>query len=167
MSLPLTPASIPRGVVPFPARRNRGTAKSVQLNVDDDTFRRLRIRTGKFPASFFPADHSVLRVDVSKSAYYSLIARAVSQLPNNTRAARLALYDRAEVALTAAVLDPEISDEQAAVERFAFERAIRKIEHDALRKEAFKDSPEKHVRAFPSFLSIFQLFKRRGGSRMT
>jgi hypothetical protein len=88
--------------------------KSVQLNVNDDTFRRLRIRTGRLPVSFAAGDEDKLRCEVSKSPYYSLLARAVSQLPKNTRTARLALYDRAEVALTAALLHPEISDEQTA-----------------------------------------------------
>jgi hypothetical protein len=111
-------------------------ANSVQLNVDDDTFRRLRIRTGSFPVSFAPGDEDRLRCEVSKSPYYSLLARAVFQLPKNTRAARLALYDRAEVALNTVLLHPEISDEQATVERLALGRAIRKIEDDALARAA-------------------------------
>ena len=111
-------------------------AKSVQLNVDDDTFRRLRMRTGSLPVSFAAGDEDKLRCEVSKSSYYALLARAISQLPRNTRTARLALYDRAEVALTAALLHPEISDEQATFERLALVRAIRKIEHDALARAA-------------------------------
>jgi hypothetical protein len=67
-----------------------------------------------------------LNVDDDKSPYYSLLARAVSQLPKNTRTARLALYDRAEVALNAVVLHPEISDEQATFERLVLdERSAR------------------------------------------
>jgi len=46
------------------------------------------------------------------------------------------LYDRAEVALNSVHLDPEISDEQATFERLALERAIRKIENDALARAA-------------------------------
>src|SRR5919206_4090337 len=97
------------------APRNRDAAKSA-LNIDDHTIRRLRIRTGCFPNSFSARDECGIWSDGrSKSAYYSLIARAVSKLPNDTRDARLALYDRAEIALTAELLQhPEISDEQIA-----------------------------------------------------
>ena len=156
MSLPAIPPSAP-GKVAFRARGNRDTAKLVQLNIDDDTIRRLRIRTGRFPTSFSAADESALRTEVSKSPYYSVIARAVCELPNNTRAARLALYERAEMAATAALLDPKISDEQATVERLAFERAIRKIEGDALKKEMPKELQEKHPRPFSSLLSFFRI----------
>ena len=90
----------------------------------------------------------------SRSAYYSVIACAVSRLPNNTRDARLALYDRAEIALTVELLkEPEISDEQAAVERLAFERAIIKIEGDARKKEMPRQAT--HRRPFTASLSFF------------
>jgi plasmid stability protein len=161
MPSPTIPASAPRAAV-FRARRNLDTSKLAQLNIDDDTIRRLRIRTAKFPTSFSAGDQSVLAEVRSKSAYYSVIARAVSKLPHNTRDARLALYDRAEIALTAELLqDLEISDEQAAVQRLALERAIRKIEGDVWKKEKPKQSAEKHPRPFTSFLSFFQLFKRQ------
>jgi hypothetical protein len=91
----------------------------------------------------------------SRSAYYSVIARAVARLPNNTRDARFALYDRAEVELARELLqDPKISDEQAAIERLALERAIRKIEGDARKREMTKQLPEKHRGAFTSFLAL-------------
>ena len=146
MSLPTIPPSAPRKVT-FRARGNRDTAKLVQLNIDDDTIRRLRVRTGKFPAPFSAPDETTLRTQVSKSPYYSLIARAVCKLPNNTRAARLALYDRAEIAATAALLDLKVSDEQAAIERLAFERAIRKIEGQGWKKENPKAFQGKRSRA--------------------
>jgi hypothetical protein len=136
-------------------RRDPDRAKSVQLNIDDDTIRRFRIRTGKFPVSFSDANGSALRSEVSKSAYYLLIAGAVARLPNNARAARLALYDRAEIALTAELLDLGISDEQVAVERLAFERAIRKIENDASSEEKPEAGIEKHPRHLPRILSFF------------
>jgi hypothetical protein len=148
MSLPIAPRK-----VAFHARGNRDTL--AQLNIDDDTIRRLRVRTGKFPAPFSAPDETTLRTQVSKSPYYSLIARAVCKLPNNTRAARLALYDRAEIAATAALLDLKVSDEQAAIERLAFERAIRKIEGDAWKKEMPDEVQEKHPRPFASLLSFF------------
>jgi hypothetical protein len=90
--------------------------------------------------SWCSSDESELRSEVrSKSAYYSVIARAVSRLSNNTRDARLALYDRAEIALTAELRQyPEISDEQVAIERLALERAILKIEGDAWKEEKRK-----------------------------
>ena len=155
MSLPAIPPSAP-GKVAFRARGNRDTAKLVQLNIDDDTIRRLRVRTGKFPEPFFAPDELPLRTEVSKSPYYSVIARAVCKLPNNTRAARLALYDRAEIAATAALLDLKISDEQVAIERLAFERAIRKIEGDAWKKEMPNELQEKHPRRFSLLLSFFR-----------
>ena len=150
MSLPTAPPK-----VAVHARGSRATANLAQLNIDDDTIRRLRVRTGKFPTSFSAADETTLRTQVSKSPYYSLIARAVCKLPNNTRAARLALYDRAEIAATAALLDLKVSDEQAAIERLAFERAIRKIEGDAWKKEMPDEVQEKHPRPFASLLSFF------------
>ena len=95
----------------------------------------------------------------SKSAYYSVIAGAVSRLPNNTRDARLAVYDRAEIALTAELLrHPEISDTQVAVERLAFEKAIRKIEGDAGRREQAGQKQKKQQRHLRSFLSFFRMF---------
>lgn len=155
----MIPASDPREMA-VRVRRNRDRAKSIQLNIDDDTIRRHRIRTGKFPVSFSVANGSVLGSEISKSAYYLLISGAVSKLPNNTRAARLALYDRAEIALTAELLDLEISDELVAVERLAFERAIRKIEDDALSEEKLKWGTETNPRPFPRFLSFFRVFTR-------
>jgi hypothetical protein len=110
----------------------------LQLNIDTDTIRRIRIRTAQFPTSF-ATDESALRSEVSKSAYYSVIARAVSKLPNNTLEARRALYDRAEITLTAELLhDPNVSDERVMAERLALERAIRKIEGEACKKENSK-----------------------------
>jgi hypothetical protein len=120
----------------------------LQLNIDTDTIRRLRIRTAKFPS--FATDEPALRSEVSRSAYYSVIARAVSKLPNNTLEARLALYDRAEITLTAELLhDPNVSDERVMVERLALERAIRKIEGEARKKgnpKAFQGKSSRALR---------------------
>jgi hypothetical protein len=92
----------------------------------------------------------------SRSAYYSLIAQAVARLPSNTRDARLALYDRAEIALTVELLKhPELSDEQAATERLAFERAIIKIEGDARKKEMRKQSQARPRRPLAALLPFF------------
>jgi hypothetical protein len=86
------------------------------------------------------------------SAYYSVIASAVSKLPDNTRDARLALYDVAEIALTSELLQqPEISDEQLAVQRLALEWAIRKIESAVRKKEQPEQLEEKEQRPFTSF----------------
>jgi len=66
--------------------------------------------------------------------YYSLIARAVSGLPNNTEEARRAIYDRARAALRER-LDthvPLISEGKFAHEHFALEAAINKVEEDLL-----------------------------------
>jgi len=146
MSLPASPASA-APEVGSRARPNREPASSLQLNIDSDTVRRLRIRTAQFPTSF-ATDESALRSEVSKSAYYSVLARAVSKLPNNTLEARLALYDRAEIVLTAELLhDPNISDERVMAERLAFERAIRKIEGQGWKKENPKAFQGKRSRA--------------------
>src|SRR5205823_4967352 len=114
------------------ARRYWHAAKSAQLDGGDDAIGPLHMPRSKFPRSLYATDGTMVPPEVrSRSAYYSVMARAVGGLPNNTRDARLALYDRAEIALTVKLLeDPEISDEQAAVERLAFERAIIKIEGD-------------------------------------
>jgi hypothetical protein len=160
MSSSTIPASAPREEA-FRARRTLDIAKSARLNIDDETVRRLRIRTTRVPASFSAPDQSRSRPEfVSKSAYYSLIARAVSKLPNNTHNARLALYDCAEIALTAELLkDPEISDEQVAVEQLALERAIRKIEGDAWNKKKPKQLQQRPPHPFTSFLWFFRVFK--------
>ena len=135
----------------FRSRRNRD--REVRLNIDADSIRRLRIGTGQFPTTLYAADDAASQSVVSaNSAYHSVIARAVSKLPNNTREARLALYDRAEIALTAELLkNLEISDERAAVERLAFERAIRRIEDDASKAENPKQPPDKHQASVLSF----------------
>jgi hypothetical protein len=84
-----------------------------------------------------------------------VIAHAVSKLPNNSRDARLALYDVAEIALTAELLHhPEISDEQIAVQRIALECAVRKIESEARKEEQPQQSQEKEQRSFTSLLSF-------------
>jgi hypothetical protein len=137
------------------APRSRDTAKSAQLNIDDHSIRRLRIRTGRFPNAFSATDESGIWSDIRlMSAYYSVIAGAVSKLPDNTRDARLALYDVAEIALTSELLQqPEISDEQLAVQRLALEWAIRKIESAVRKKEQPEQLEEKEQRPFTSFLS--------------
>ena len=133
----------------------RDTAKSAQLNIDDDAIPR-RTAAG-FSATDGVAPHSEVR------AYYAVIARAVSKLPNNTPQARQALYDRAGIALGAELLhDAEISDEQVAAERLAFERAIRKLEDDVRKKE--QPTTQQHQekdrgRPFSSFLSLFRVFR--------
>jgi hypothetical protein len=146
--------------VAFRARRNLHTAKSAELDADNDAIRPLHIPTARFPGSLYATDGTMVPSEVhSRSAYYSVIARAVARLPNNTRDARFALYDRAEIALTVALLkDPEISDEQAAVERLAFERAIIKIEGDAREKGMPKQSQARHRRSFTASLSFFLQF---------
>ena len=69
-------------------------------------------------------------------AYYSVISRAVSRLPNNTHEARAALYDRAEIALSVELLqDQRVSGERVAVERLAFEKVVRKVEGKARKRE--------------------------------
>jgi hypothetical protein len=143
------------------------TAKSAQLNIDDDAIQRRHTRTARITAGFSETDEAAPQSETrSRSAYYAVIARAVSRLPNNTREARQALYDRAGVALAAQLLDgqdPPVSDAQVASERLAFERAIRKVEGEARKREqptAREQLQEKGRRPFSPFLSSFlKVFK--------
>ena len=67
----------------------------------------------------------------SEAEYYSLIAGEDSRLPNNTRLARQALYDRTWVTVAAKLLhrqDPPVSEPQIASEQVAFQKATCKIE---------------------------------------
>jgi hypothetical protein len=88
-----------------------------------------------------------------------VLAGAVSGLPRNNRDARLALYDRAEIALTAELLKhSEISDEQVAVERLALESAIRRIESQVRRKESPAPLQAGRRRPLASFLRFIRSF---------
>jgi hypothetical protein len=64
--------------------------------------------------------------------YCSLIADAVDGLNQNTAKARRAVYERARVAQVAQLraLDPPISESVIVKERWALEKAIRKVETD-------------------------------------
>jgi hypothetical protein len=133
----------------------RDTAKAPQLNMNDDA-----IEQG---AGLSPADATATQPEVRSgpltSDYYSVLVRAVSDLPNNTREARQALYDRAEVALAAELLqDPQLSEAQVADERLAFERAIRIVERDT-RRRVHDDQEESHGH-YSRFRSFFRLFQR-------
>jgi hypothetical protein len=144
----------------FAARRNRDTNNSAALRTNY-AIKRLHIRTARFPTSFSGTDETLWPVVRSKSAYYPVIAGVVASLPHNTRDARMALYDRAEIALTAELLQhPEISDEQVAIERLAFEKAILKVEGDARKKEKARQAQKKQ-RLFELFLSSFRIFRAR------
>jgi hypothetical protein len=136
----------------------RDRARSAQLNTDDidDAIRRFRFAAG-FSATEEAAPQSETTSFQSTADYYSVIARAVSRLPNNTREARQALYDRAGVALAAELLHGEnpVSDAQLVSERIAFERAIRKVEYN-LSEGVQPGKPKKHRR---SFLSIFKVWR--------
>jgi hypothetical protein len=135
----------------------RDTAKSAQLN-PDDAIQQLQIRKAKFAAEFSATDEAAPQSETASlrlaADYYSVIARAVSRLPNNTREARQALYDRAGIALAAELLHGEdpVSDAELVGERLAFERAIRKVEDNARETEP----PRKHRR---SFLSLFMAYR--------
>jgi hypothetical protein len=139
----------------------RDRAKSAQLDIDDDDVIQ-RQQAQLILATDETAPQPETR---SRNGYYSVIARAVSRLPNNTREARQALYDRAGVALAVQLLDEKdlpVSDAQLANERLALERAIRKVERAARKQEqpAVREQPqEKHRRSFSSFLSFFRVSK--------
>jgi hypothetical protein len=93
-----------------------------------------------------PADGSAARFDT----YCSLLARAVSELPNNTPEARHALYDRShalydrsEVAFAGELRENvELSEAQIARERADFERAIRSVERTKRKKKQLTTNDE-------------------------
>ena len=62
--------------------------------------------------------------------YYSLIARAVSVLPNKTEEARRAVYDRARTAIQEKLrtFDPPISEPEIERVRLELEEAIIRVE---------------------------------------
>jgi hypothetical protein len=64
------------------------------------------------------------------SDYYSVIARAISGLPSKTDEARHAIYERARTALQKR-FDPPISETDLAIERFALEAAIQRVETES------------------------------------
>ena len=95
-------------------------ATSAQLNLGV-TIQRLLTRKAPAPQS----------ETTSEDDYYSLIAAEVARLPNNTHVARQALYDRTWVAVAAQLLhgqDPPAPDQHVASEKFAFQKAICKVE---------------------------------------
>jgi hypothetical protein len=64
------------------------------------------------------------------SDYYSVIARAISGLPSKTDEARHAIYERARTVLHKR-FDPPISETDLAIERFALEAAIQRVETES------------------------------------
>ena len=112
--------------------------------------------------------------------YYSLIARAVSRLPNKTDEARRAIYERARTALQERLrtLDPPVSETELANVQSALEAAIRKVEQDVAIETAvskmeqdllatdMRVREEEVSHAAPSFLSkVKQFIRGRLGSR--
>ena len=113
--------------------------------------------------------------------YYSLIARAVSRLPDKTDEARRAIYERARTALQESLrtLDPPISEAVLAKAQFALEEAIRRVEQDvaietavgrmeqdlkaADMREIVREEDVSH--AAPSFISRVKQFIRGLRSR--
>jgi hypothetical protein len=67
------------------------------------------------------------------SDYYSVIARAISGLPVKTDEVRQAIYERARTALQErlSTLEPPISETDLAIERFALEAAIERVETES------------------------------------
>ena len=108
--------------------------------------------------------------------YYSLIARAVSRLPNKTDATRRAIYERARTALQERLrtLDPPISEAELATAQFdletaigrveqdvAIETAVRRMEQDLLATDTRQIVREEEVsHAAPSFISKIKHFIR-------
>jgi hypothetical protein len=74
-----------------------------------------------------------LRCMAGYSDYYSVIARAISGLAVKTDEARQAIYERARTALQERLrtLEPPISETDLAIERFALETAIERVETES------------------------------------
>ena len=64
------------------------------------------------------------------SDYYSVIARAISGLPSKTDEARHAIYERARTVLQKK-FDSPMSEADLAIERFALEAAIQRVETES------------------------------------
>ena len=64
------------------------------------------------------------------SDYYSVIARAISGLPSTTDEARHAIYERARTVLQKK-FDSPMSEADLAIERFALEAAIQRVETES------------------------------------
>lgn len=75
--------------------------------------------------------------------YHAVLKRAISSLPDNSGAARRAVYQRARAALVSQLksYDPPLSPSQVTAEQLQLEDAIRKVEAEAAR-EAFARPPE-------------------------
>jgi len=67
------------------------------------------------------------------SDYYSTIARAISGLPGKTEEGRGAVYELARTALQKrlSAFDPPISETDLAIERFALDAAIQRVETES------------------------------------
>ncbi len=78
--------------------------------------------------------------------YHAVLKRAISSLPDNSGAARRAVYQRARAALVNQLksYDPPLSPSQVTAEQLQLEDAIRKVEAEAAR-EAFARPPEPGV----------------------
>ncbi|MEP3278462.1 MAG: hypothetical protein ABJN26_22445 [Stappiaceae bacterium] len=75
--------------------------------------------------------------------YHAVLKRAISSLPDNSGAARRAVYQRARAALVNQLksYDPPLSPSQVTAEQLQLEDAIRKVEAEAAR-EAFARPPD-------------------------
>ena len=90
----------------------------------------VRPRLGGQATDFWPIFPSLGACVAGYSDYYSTIARAVSGLPGKREEARAAVYEIARTALQKrlSAFDPPISETDLAIERFALEAAIQKVE---------------------------------------
>lgn len=109
-------------------------------------------------AASVPKDYqgAKLRADV----FYSILARAIAQLPSNDRKARQTFYDRARGVLTSKLHGQAPS--LIAYERHALEMAIDRVESFARAREravdatAASSSPRPKITLLPKlFLAIF------------
>ena len=85
--------------------------------------------------------------------YHSIIARAVSHLPDATDEARQAIYDQARTALHEPLgNDPQISDAELVNEHYRLEVAIYEVEEDLLLSDMRRFVREETALSPPSFI---------------
>jgi hypothetical protein len=95
------------------------------------------------------------------SDYYSTIARAISGMPAKTEEARGAVYELARTALQKrlSAFDPPISETDLAIEQFALEAAIQRVETelrfgDTRHRLSFISTAKQFVRSVQGKLNI-------------
>jgi hypothetical protein len=103
----------------------------------------------------------------SMADYHSIIAWAVSHLPNTADEARHAIYEQARTALHKRLgNDPQISDAELVNEHHRLEVAIYEVEEDLLLRDMRRFVREETALSPPSLISKIKEFVRSAGDRL-